>query len=61
MDVLKDWTFGVDWRTTEECKKLLKKRREDLAGLQQRIKEAKLPVIVLIEGWGAAGKGSTIH
>ena len=59
--MLKDWSFGVDWRTTEECKKLLKKRREDLAGLQQRIKEAKLPVIVLLEGWGAAGKGSTIH
>lgn len=59
--MLKEWTFGVDWRTESECKKLLKKRREDLAALQQRIKQAKLPVIVLLEGWGAAGKGSTIH
>lgn len=25
-----------------------------------QIKEHKLPVLVLIEGWGAAGKGSTI-
>ena len=28
--------------------------------LQQQIKQAKLPVVVLIEGWGAAGKGSLI-
>ena len=27
---------------------------------QQQIKQAKLPVVVLIEGWGAAGKGSLI-
>ena len=27
---------------------------------QQQIKQAKLPVVVLVEGWGAAGKGSLI-
>ena len=27
---------------------------------QRQIKQAKLPVVVLIEGWGAAGKGSLI-
>ena len=31
-----------------------------LTSQQQQIKQAKLPVIVLIEGWGAAGKGSLI-
>ena len=43
-----------------DIKKKLKKRRLDLAGLQQEIKSEKLPVIVLIEGWGAAGKGTLI-
>ena len=27
---------------------------------QQQIKQAKLPVVVLLEGWGAAGKGSLL-
>ncbi len=31
-----------------------------LAALQQAIKEAKIPVIVLFEGWGASGKGYII-
>lgn len=35
----------------------LKKR---LASQQQQIKKAQLPVVVLIEGWGASGKGSLI-
>lgn len=39
-------------------KEALKARRADLAGLQQRLKQAGLPVIVLVEGWGAAGKGA---
>ena len=34
--------------------------QEELLRLQMQIKEHKLPVLVLIEGWGAAGKGSTI-
>ncbi len=32
----------------------------DLANLQHRMKESKLPVIVLFEGWDASGKGSMI-
>ncbi|OUQ24760.1 polyphosphate:AMP phosphotransferase [Flavonifractor sp. An135] len=59
--MLIDWSFGEDTRTTAECKELLKTRRLDLAGLQQKLREHKLPVIVLIEGWGAAGKGSAIR
>ncbi len=34
--------------------------RKALADRQQVIKENKLPVIVMIEGWSAAGKGSAI-
>ncbi|MGI5894523.1 MAG: polyphosphate:AMP phosphotransferase [Candidatus Merdivicinus sp.] len=36
----------------------LKKR---LSSQQQLIKQAKLPVVVLIEGWGASGKGSLLR
>ena len=31
-----------------------------LSSQQQQVKQAKLPVVVLIEGWGASGKGSLI-
>ncbi|MGB5823632.1 MAG: polyphosphate:AMP phosphotransferase [Proteocatella sp.] len=34
--------------------------RERLFVLQQELKNKKIPVIILFEGWGAAGKGSTI-
>ena len=59
--MLKEWEFGRDNRNKADCKALLKARREELAGLQLRLKEARLPVIVLLEGWGAAGKGSAIR
>lgn len=59
--MLSEWNFGEDKRTSSECKEALKCRRLDLAGLQQCLREKKLPVIVLIEGWGAAGKGSAIR
>lgn len=44
----------------EELKVRLKKAREKLSGQQMLIKEHKIPVLVLIEGWGTAGKGSLI-
>ena len=31
-----------------------------LSSQQQQVKQAKLPVVVLIEGWGASGKGDLI-
>ena len=34
--------------------------REMLSSLQIELKNHKLPVIVLLEGWGAAGKGGLI-
>ena len=39
----------------------IKALRATLTGQQQMIRDAKLPVIVLIEGWAAAGKGSLIN
>ena len=44
----------------EALKKELKEAQEKLASYQMEIKNAKLPVIVIFEGWGAAGKGSVI-
>ena len=38
----------------------IKALRERLIGQQQKLREGKLPVLVLIEGWSAAGKGSLI-
>ena len=44
----------------DEMKSRLSTARKQLYDLQMKIKEHKIPVIVLFEGWGAAGKGSTI-
>lgn len=38
----------------------IKELKAALLGQQQLLRDAKLPVIVLIEGWAAAGKGSLI-
>ncbi|MBR4540319.1 MAG: phosphate--AMP phosphotransferase [Clostridia bacterium] len=38
----------------------IKQIREKLLGQQQLIRDQKLPVLVLIEGWAAAGKGTLI-
>ena len=37
-----------------------KEAQDRLAGYQMQIKEAKLPIMVIFEGWGAAGKGSVL-
>lgn len=44
----------------EDLKAFVKAQREKLAGFQMKIKDAKLPVMVIFEGWGAAGKGSVL-
>ncbi len=53
------------WQASERPEKAvldarLDKARTGLYELQLKIKEAKLPVLVLLEGWSAAGKGSVI-
>ncbi len=44
----------------EEIAAALRQEQDRLAASQMKIKEAKLPVMVIFEGWGAAGKGSVI-
>ena len=39
----------------------IKAMHEQLMGLQQEIRARGLPIIVLVEGWAAAGKGSLIN
>ena len=43
-----------------ELEERLDKARLKLSALQMQIKEHKLPVLVLFEGWGTAGKGSVL-
>lgn len=59
IDMLKNVIFP-ERPGEEELKARLKAAREKLAGQQTLIKEHKLPVLVLVEGWGTAGKGSVI-
>ena len=42
----------------EEFTRRLEDERAKLFAAQMKIKEAGLPVMVMFEGWGAAGKGS---
>ena len=57
--MLKNWT-PAEIPSKEEIKSRLDKSRSRLYELQMKIKEHKLPVLVLFEGWGSSGKGSTI-
>ena len=41
----------------EELAKRIEDERSKLFAAQMKIKEAGLPVMVIFEGWGAAGKG----
>ena len=58
-NVLKNWV-KPQRPEKEELKSRLKAAQEKLAAQQMLLKDKKLPVLVLIEGWGAAGKGSAI-
>ncbi len=44
----------------EEIKRKIREAQKKLGVLAQKVKEAKLPVIILFEGWGASGKGNLI-
>ena len=57
--MLRNWTPS-NAPEKEELKERLKASRAKLYELQMKIKDHKLPVLVLFEGWGASGKGSTI-
>ena len=57
--MLKDWN-KMEQPSDEEMEKRLKKAKERLLQQQILIMQKKLPVLVLLEGWGAAGKGSVL-
>jgi polyphosphate:AMP phosphotransferase len=44
----------------EEYKKMLGDLEDKLSHLQQRVRDAGLPVVIVFEGWSAAGKGTQI-
>ncbi len=57
--MLKNWNRS-EKPQPEELKRRLKAAQEKLSVQQMLLKDKKLPVLVLIEGWGAAGKGGAI-
>ena len=57
--MLKSWT-SEEIPPKDELKERLSKSKNRLYDQQMKIKEHKLPVLVLFEGWSAAGKGSMI-
>lgn len=54
--MLKNW-IRPEKPEGDELKQRLKAAQEKLESQQMKLKDRKLPVLVLIEGWGAAGKG----
>lgn len=45
----------------DACKKIIKEEGERFGQLQRKCKEAGIPVIIVFEGFGAAGKGTQIN
>ncbi len=58
--MLKNYEIRKYQMPPDEIKALVKEKREELVRQQLMIKEQAIPVFVLIEGWGAAGKGTLI-
>ncbi len=57
--MLKEWV-KEEKPDDEVLAERLEKARAELAVRQMMIKEKKLPVLVIMDGWGAAGKGSVL-
>ena len=55
--MLENW---IKPQIPEELDERLHAARSKLSVLQMQIKEHGLPVLVLFEGWGTAGKGSVL-
>ena len=58
--MLKDFTPSKE-EDKSNLKAEIKALREKLLAQQQLVRSSALPVIVLVEGWAAAGKGSLIN
>ncbi|MCR5103460.1 MAG: polyphosphate:AMP phosphotransferase [Eubacterium sp.] len=57
--MLKEWVKD-EKPSDEELSARLEKARGELAVRQMMVKEKNLPVLVVFDGWGAAGKGSVL-
>ena len=57
--MLKEWVKD-EKPADDELAERLEKARAELATRQMKIKEKGLPVLVIMDGWGAAGKGSVL-
>ena len=57
--MLKNWK-GQEKPDAQELDERLEAAKDKMNVLQMQIKDRKLPVLVLFEGWGTAGKGSTL-
>ena len=58
---LKDLKREDDGLDKSARKAEIKRLQDELSAMQMRLRDAKLPVIVLVEGWSGAGKGSLIN
>ena len=59
--MLKEYERPDDGMNKDERRAEADRLQEKLTAQQMLLRDAKLPVIVLIEGWAAAGKGSLIN
>ena len=57
--MLKEWVKD-EQPSDEELDARLEKARFELAKRQMSVKEKGLPVLIVFDGWGAAGKGSVL-
>ena len=57
--MLKEWISDLK-PTDEVIAERLERARDELAARQMKVKEKGLPVLVVLDGWGAAGKGSAL-
>ncbi len=58
--MLEDYVKAMPPQDEERMGEALKAEQDRLFQAQMKIKEAGLPIMVIFEGWGAAGKGSMI-
>ncbi|KAI4444963.1 hypothetical protein C823_007985 [Eubacterium plexicaudatum ASF492] len=58
--MLKQWN-GAEKPSDEVLTARLQTAREKLSRQQMQLKEMKLPVLVLVEGWGTSGKGQRLE
>ena len=59
--MLQDYQRKDDGMDKNGRKAEIKRLRESLVARQQDVREANLPVVVLVEGWDSAGKGYLIN